>query len=84
MIWASTTPIRHSSTDVFELKSEISYNAIAVEVMKRHGIVVNDMYSFVLGLIDMNKPASHGADPFHFDRKPIHPPMMTAIQKELR
>lgn len=36
VIWASTTPIRHSSTDVFELGSEIKYNEIAAKVMKAH------------------------------------------------
>ena len=84
LTWASTTPIRHSTTDVFELKSEITYNAIAAKVMKRQGIPVNDMYSYVLALIDMDKPASHGAALFHFDRKPIHSPIVEVIQKELR
>ena len=33
LIWASTTPIRHSSTGVFDMESEIEYNAIAKKIM---------------------------------------------------
>ena len=83
LVWGSTTPIRHSSTNVFEKGTEISYNVIAAKVMAKHGIPTNDMYTFVKGLIDMNKPAGHGADPFFFDRKPIHPPLREVLQKNL-
>ena len=83
LVWGSTTPIRHSSTNVFEKGTEINYNAIAVKVMAKHGIPTNDMYTFVKGLIDMNKPAGHGADPFFFDRKPIHPPLREILLKDL-
>jgi hypothetical protein len=34
-------------------------------------------------LIDMNKPADHGAAPFFFDRKPIHPPLRDILRKYL-
>ena len=42
--------------------------------------------NFSVGLCDLvYRPlASHGADPFHFDRKPIHSPIVEVIQKELR
>ena len=83
LVWASTTPIRHSSTNVFEKGAEIEYNALAAKVMAKHGIPTNDMYTFVKGLIDMNKPAGHGADPFFFDRKPIHPPLREILRKDL-
>jgi hypothetical protein len=83
LVWASTTPIRHSSTNVFALGSEIEYNTIAARVMGEHGVPTNDMYAHVLSLIDMTKPASHGADPFHFDKKPIHPPIVENIVREL-
>ena len=79
LIWASTTPIRHSSTQVFEKGSEIEYNMIAARVMKEHKVPINDMYAYVLNLIDMTKPAGHGADPFNFDKKPIHEPVVAAI-----
>ena len=29
----------------------------------------------------MDKPAGHGADPFHFDKKPIHMPVVRVIEK---
>jgi len=83
IVWGSTTPIRHSSTNVFAKGSEIEYNAIAAKVMAKYGIPTNDMYTFVKDLIDMNKPASHGADPFFFDRKPIHPPLREILRKDL-
>lgn len=81
LVWASTTPIRHSTSNVFELGSEIEYNAIAARVMARHGIATNDMYTYVKHLINMDKPAGHGADPFDFDRKPIHMPIVRVIEK---
>lgn len=83
LIWASTTPIRHSTSNVFEKGSEVQYNAIAAKVMKQHGVPINDMYSHVKALINMDKPASHGVDPYHFDRKPIHEPIVAAIDKAL-
>lgn len=83
LIWASTTPIRHSSTGVFDLKSEIEYNAIAEKIMREQDIPINDMYSHVLKLIDMDKPASHGADPFYFDRKPLYPPIVANVLQQL-
>jgi len=83
LIWASTTPIRHSSTNVFELKSEIQYNAIAANVMASQNVPIHDMYSHVFELIDMEKPASHGVDPFFFDRKPLHPFIVECIASEL-
>lgn len=83
LIWASTTPIRYSSTNVFDLKSEIQYNAIATKVMTSHKVPIHDMYGHVIELIDMDKPASHGADPFFFDRKPLHPFIVNRIVSEL-
>ena len=83
LVWASTTPIRHSSTNVFAKGTEIEYNAIAAKVMAGHGIPTNDMYVFVRSLIDMNKPAGHGADPFFFDRKAIHLPLREILHKHL-
>lgn len=83
LVWASTTPIRASATDVFALGSEIEYNAIAAKVMAEAGIPANDMYSHVKGMIDMSKPAAHGFDPFDFDRKPVHEPIVKAILSSL-
>ena len=38
------------------------------------------MYSFVKKLINMDKPAGFGADPFHFDKKNIHMPIVRVIE----
>ena len=64
---------RHSNINVFEKGTEIEYNALAT----------NNMYTFVKGLIDMNKPARHGVAPFFFDRKPIHTPLREILRKKL-
>ena len=84
LVWASTTPIRASASNVFEKGSEIEYNRIAAEIMKNHGVPTNDMYTFVKHLINMDKPAGFGADPFHFDRKPIHMPIVRVIEHMFR
>lgn len=81
VVWASTTPIRFSRSNVFEMGSEIEYNAIAAEVMAGHGVPTNDMYAYVKGLINMDKPAGHGFDPFNFDKKPIHMPIVRVIEQ---
>ncbi len=83
LIWASTTPIRHSTSNVFEKGSELHYNAIASKVMAKHNVPTNDMYTYTKNLIDMQRPASHGADPFFFDRKPLHPPIVSSIMNAL-
>lgn len=83
LIWANTTPIRHSATGVFLKGSEVEYNRIAALVMEKNGVPINDMHAFVSSVIDMNKPAAHGADPFSFDRKPIHGPVLKRITQKL-
>ena len=83
VVWASTTPIRHSGTEVFITGSEVEYNQIAAEVMKSRGVPINDMHAYVKDLIDMDRPAGHNADPFHFDRKPIHGPVLDSIERFL-
>lgn len=84
LIWASTTPIRHSGTGVFQVGSEIEYNAVAADVMTTYEVPINDMEAHVRQLIDMEKPAGHNADPFHFDRQPIHGPILACIEQFLQ
>jgi acyl-CoA thioesterase-1 len=83
VVWASTTPIRASSPNVFERGSEIEYNTIASKVMAAHDVRVLDMYRHAKSLIDMDKPAPHSFDPFFFDNKPIHQPMVDLLIEEL-
>ncbi|MEC8558032.1 MAG: SGNH/GDSL hydrolase family protein [Planctomycetota bacterium] len=79
LAWASSTPIRSSPKRVFKVGSEIEYNDIAAKIMRESKIEIVDMHTHVKGVIDMDKPAAHGADPFHFDRKPIHGPLAEII-----
>jgi len=81
IIWASTTPIRSSNAKFFKPSSEVEYNEIAVGVMKKHGVPINDMHAYAQGVMNMDKPASQ--DPFFFDGKPIHPPIVETIAREL-
>jgi len=83
LVWASTTPIRHSRENVFKPGDEIEYNQVAARVMSKHGLPINDMHAYVIKLIDMDKPAGHGVDPFFFDKKPLHPPVVVAIRNSL-
>ena len=83
LIWASTTPIRDSREKVFKPGDEIGHNAIAARVMAKHSVPINDMHTYVKNLIDMDKPAGHGADPFTTDKKPIHRPIVEAICEAL-
>lgn len=84
IVWANTTPIRASRSNVFRLGSEGEYNAIAERVMKKHGVPINDLHTFVKHLINMDKPAGFGADPFHFDKKLIHMPIVRVIEEMFR
>lgn len=84
LVWASTTPIRHSRENVFQKGTEIEYNRIAERVMKKHGVPINDMYGYVRSFLDMDKPAPHGFDPFFFDKQPLHQPVVESILRELK
>lgn len=84
IVWANTTPIRHSREKVFKLGTEVEYNLIAEQVMTKHSVPINDMYRYAISIMNMDKPAGHGVDPFHFDSKPIHPPIVDIIANELR
>lgn len=82
LVWASTTPIRHSRENVFKPGTEIEYNQIAERVMNKHGVSINDMYSYVRSFLNMETPVGH-LDPFYFDRKPLHPPIVEAVRSAI-
>jgi hypothetical protein len=83
IVWASTTPIRQSRDGLFKPGDEVEYNQIAMREMQKHGIPINDMHGYVRTFLDMDKPAAHGADPFDFDKQPLHPPIVDVIVREL-
>lgn len=83
LIWASTTPIRYSQQNLFKPGDEIKYNQIALQVMKRHGVVINDLHTYVTSLIDMKQPAARDLDPFYFDKQPLHQPVVDTIVRAL-
>lgn len=81
LVWASTTPIRSSSHGIFEPGSERLYNDIAARIMEEHKVPIHDMFAQVQALIDMER--ANGADPFTFDKQPLHPFIVNAIVKHL-
>lgn len=83
IVWANTTPIPASSIKWFRIGSETEYNKIAQRVMKSHGITANDMHTHVLGILKDAKPPIATEDPFNFGKKPVHPPVVEFILREL-
>ncbi len=51
LIWASTTPIPEGAIGRIE-GDEIAFNAAAREIMDRHGVVVNDLHTYVRPYLD--------------------------------
>ncbi|MCH9653737.1 MAG: SGNH/GDSL hydrolase family protein [Planctomycetes bacterium] len=45
LIWASTTPVNGSAWA--RDGDSVAYNAVAASVMKRHGVMINDLYTYV-------------------------------------
>lgn len=85
LVWASTTPISGSSTDIFDVDSEIEYNAIAAKVMTKERVPTNDMHAYIMDLRATQKTKSRSGDPFSFDKNaPIDPPVVKAILSQLR
>ena len=80
LIWGSTTPIQKSTTGILVPGSEIRFNEIAAEVMAARKIPVNDMHAYVTETIDLTR----SGDPFSFNRQPLHPPLVNAVQQQLK
>lgn len=51
LIWASTTPVPEGAGGRTK-GDEVKYNQVAAEVMQKHGIAINDLYSFALSRLD--------------------------------
>lgn len=83
LVWANTTPIRSSQQNLFRPGDEMAHNQIAQRVMKKYGVPINDMYSYVISIMDMEMPAPRDLDPFYFDKQPLHPPVVDAIVRSL-
>lgn len=47
LIWATTTPVPRGSSGR-DNEDAIAYNAVALEIMRRKGVDVNDLFAFVL------------------------------------
>jgi acyl-CoA thioesterase-1 len=47
LVWASTTPIPDDPGRKQTAASIIERNQVAAEVMKRHGVAVNDLFTFI-------------------------------------
>jgi acyl-CoA thioesterase-1 len=58
LIWCATTPVPAGAEG--RLESDVpKYNEAALRVMKKHGVAVNDLYSFALGRLQaIQRPAN--------------------------
>jgi hypothetical protein len=81
LVWAHTTPIQSDSRGLYDIGSELEYNAIAARIMAARGIPVNDMHTAVADLLEGSKQAS--GPPTSFGKLSIHPPIVAAICREL-
>jgi hypothetical protein len=73
LIWATTTPAcpaaeqtmlnRFKKEVVITPEQQAKYSEAALEVMKRHGVEINDLYSHILPTLDKH---SGGPDNVHF------------------
>ena len=65
LIWASTTPVTEEGTPILNKEINptiIERNALAAEVMKKNGVVVNDLYTVVVNRLDLAR-----LDRFHWN-----------------
>jgi acyl-CoA thioesterase-1 len=81
LIWASTTPIRIDANGLYDIGSEVEYNAIAAKIMATRGIPTNDMHTAVGTLLDGSKERQD--NPTYFGRISISPPLVEVICREL-
>lgn len=56
LVWATTTPVPEGA-NFRKPGDEVEYNAAALDIMQRHGVTVNDLYSVVkAGPASMQRP----------------------------
>lgn len=73
LIFATTTPVcpgpersmlqRHKKEVIITPEQQAKYSEAALEVMKKHGVEINDLYAHILPTLDKH---SGGADNVHF------------------
>lgn len=86
LIWATTTPAckdaeqtmlkRFKKEVVITPEQQAKYSEAALEVMKRHGVEINDLYSHILPTLDQHSGSPHdvhfnGAGNGHLAKKVI-------------
>ena len=58
LVWASTTPVPEGSGGRIPGDAK-KYNAVAADVMKKHGVPVNDLYAHVIDKLEKyQRPAN--------------------------
>ena len=84
LVWASTTPIARSADNLFDVDSEIEYNAIAAKIMTKEKVPINDMHAYILSQREPINSKRQSNDPFIFEREIIfHTPMVEIILNQL-
>lgn len=51
LVWASTTPVPEGASGRVPGDAK-KYNAVAADVMKKHGVPVNDLYTYIIDKLD--------------------------------
>lgn len=82
LVWASTTPVQSDNRGLYDIGSELEYNAIAARIMAaKEGVSVSDMHTAVADLLEGSKQRHES--PTSFGKLSIHPPLVEAICREL-
>ena len=82
LVWASTTPIPDTPDGKQKAASIIERNAAAAELMKKHGIATDDLFTAItpnLGTMQNPNDVHFNAEGYHFLGKQV----ADSIQKEL-
>ena len=80
VIWASISPIV-GDNGILCAGDELKYNQVAAKVMKAYKIPIVDMHKHGT---DSHKSMRHGKTFNYKNGKPLHPPIVEAILKELK
>lgn len=84
VIWASTTPISPTRSDLFDPGSEIPFNEVAGKIMQDNHVPILDMHAHVSELLKANKDKrAVGDSPFSFGPISINEPVTALIVTEL-
>lgn len=92
LLWGTTTPMVKVNTfpsyrgNLYDADSELEYNRIAAEVMKRHNVPVVDLHAHIIGQFgpEEQHPGYEGYEKVLAKKVPAHTLLVKAIQQGLK